>query len=85
MRIYIMGIDGYLGWALALHLKINGYEVFGCDSFLRRELVKKVGGISATPIKSMDERLREALINFYLTDIENLEKLLGRDLSHWKR
>ena len=39
MRVLITGIDGYLGWALALHLKARGHEVAGIDLGLRRQWV----------------------------------------------
>jgi UDP-sulfoquinovose synthase len=56
MRVLILGVDGYLGWALGVHLSKGGYEVSGCDNLLRRKLVHSVGSISATPIKSWPER-----------------------------
>jgi nucleoside-diphosphate-sugar epimerase len=55
-RVLILGIDGYLGWALALHLSKAGYAVNGCDNLLRRKLVSGVGSVSATPIRSWPER-----------------------------
>jgi len=56
MRIFIAGIDGYLGWSLALYLGARGHEVAGADLYLRREWVSEVGGQSATPILSMADR-----------------------------
>lgn len=38
MRVYILGIDGYLGWALYQHLLVRGHEVGGCDNFFRRNI-----------------------------------------------
>ncbi|MFX0093761.1 MAG: sulfotransferase [Candidatus Hodarchaeota archaeon] len=32
----------------------------------------------------INERFRKALINYYLRDLEQLERFLGKDLSHWK-
>ena len=58
MRVFIAGIDGYLGWSLAVYLRAHGHEVAGADLLLRREWVSEVGGISALPIASRDERLR---------------------------
>ncbi|MDP4013817.1 MAG: NAD-dependent epimerase/dehydratase family protein [Candidatus Nanopelagicales bacterium] len=60
MRIFISGLDGYLGWPLALHLTSAGHEVFGCDSFLRRRLVAEMGSQSAIPIATMEERIQGA-------------------------
>ena len=48
-KVLILGIDGYLGWSLALRLMANGHRVHGCDNLLRRELVHGVGSASATP------------------------------------
>lgn len=58
MRVFIPGIDGYLGWALAQHLAARGHEVAGCDLFLRRKWVEEMGSQSATPISTMEERLK---------------------------
>jgi len=56
MRIVIAGIDGYLGWPLALHLAARGHEVAGVDRFLRRAWVEEMGGVSAIPVASWDDR-----------------------------
>jgi UDP-sulfoquinovose synthase len=57
MRVFIAGIDGYLGWALAQFLAARGHEIAGNDVFLRRKWVEEVGSISAVPIRSIEERL----------------------------
>ena len=57
MKVFIAGIDGYLGWPLAIHLSAHGHEVAGADLLLRREWVAEVGGVSAQPIASREERL----------------------------
>lgn len=57
MRVFIAGIDGYLGWPLAIHLSARGHQVAGADLLLRREWVAEVGGVSAQPIASREERL----------------------------
>lgn len=56
MRVFIAGIDGYLGWSLALYMAARGHEVAGADLCLRREWVSEVGGQSAIPILSMADR-----------------------------
>jgi len=56
MRVFIAGIDGYLGWPLALYLTSRGHEVSGADIFFRRKWVEEIGCQSATPIGSMKER-----------------------------
>lgn len=58
MRVYIAGMDGYLGWSLALHLAARGHEIAGADLLLRRAWVEEVGSYSAIPIASATERAR---------------------------
>jgi UDP-sulfoquinovose synthase len=57
MRVFIAGIDGYLGWALAQYMTAQGHEVAGADSEGRREWVAEVGSTSALPIASHQERI----------------------------
>lgn len=57
MKVFIAGVDGYLGWTLALYLAKRGFELSGCDIFLRRDWVAEMGSQSATPILRMTERL----------------------------
>lgn len=57
MKVFIAGIDGYLGWAFAQYLTIHQHEVAGCDLMLRRKWVEEVGSISAIPIYSREERI----------------------------
>lgn len=58
MRVFIAGIDGYLGWPLAQYLTARGHQVAGVDLLLRREWVAEVGGTSAIPIANYNERLQ---------------------------
>jgi UDP-sulfoquinovose synthase len=60
MRVLICGIDGYLGWTLALHLSSRGHEVLGFDNFDRRKNVEEMGSWSATPILDMKARIEAA-------------------------
>ncbi|MBI2953579.1 MAG: NAD-dependent epimerase/dehydratase family protein [Chloroflexi bacterium] len=57
MRVFIAGVDGYLGWSLAQYLAARGHEVAGADTFFRRQWVEEMGSWSATPIAPMAERL----------------------------
>ncbi len=41
MRVFIAGVDGYLGWSLALYLAACGHEIAGGDLFLRRRWVEE--------------------------------------------
>lgn len=56
----VLGIDGYLGWPLALKLAKLGCEVHGIDNFLRRKLVAERGAKSILPIQSMSDRVQAA-------------------------
>jgi UDP-sulfoquinovose synthase len=57
MRVFIAGIDGYLGWPLAQYLTRRSHDVAGMDLFLRRKWVEEIGSHSALPVYSMEERL----------------------------
>lgn len=69
--ILIPGMDGYIGWSLAMHLAKRGDKVIGIDNFSRRKFVKEVGSWSATPIRPMDERLKA------------FKGLFGKDITFW--
>ena len=72
MRVFIAGVDGYLGWSLAQYLTARGHEVGGADAFLRREWVDEMGSWSATPVVGIDERLLA------------FKEHLDRDLRFWE-
>lgn len=81
MRIMILGIDGYLGWTLALKLAILGCKVSGIDNFLRREMIAEKGSKSVVPISDMLTRIKTAKkihgvdINFRKIDLLNRGQL----------
>ena len=76
MKVAILGIDGYLGYSLAFHLKSKDYNVTGCDSLLRRRLVEEVGSDSAIPIWDIDKRMRRAGVKkYYIFDITEEKQL----------
>jgi UDP-sulfoquinovose synthase len=56
MRVFIAGIDGYLGWSLALYLANRGHDIGGADCYLRRDWVAEMGSHSAIPIARMTAR-----------------------------
>lgn len=58
MRIFIAGIDGYLGWPLAQYLAARGHDVGGIDFLLRRQWVAEVGSHSIIPICDIETRLQ---------------------------
>ena len=72
MRVFIAGVDGYLGWSLAQHLLARGHDVAGADAFLRRRWVHEMGSWSATPVYPMPERLQA------------LEEHFGKDVQFWE-
>jgi len=82
MKILICGMDGYIGWPLALHQLELGNEVFGIDNFSRRKNVDEVGSWSITPILSMEKRLTilqekySSNVNFLKGDMLN-EAFIG--------
>ncbi len=56
MKIMILGIDGYIGWPLALHLKERGHEVVGLDNLVRRYRVEHEGSQSLIPIDGIHKK-----------------------------
>src|SRR5437868_3320575 len=56
-RVVVLGVDGYLGWATALHLSKAGHDVVGIDSLVRRRWDRECGTQSLIPIKSMPQRV----------------------------
>lgn len=78
MKVMIMGMDGYLGWTLAMYMTGRGHEVCGVDNFSRRRIVKEVGSWSATPIKPMGQRLKA-----YKKVSGNALEFYEGDLTHY--
>ena len=64
MKILITGIDGYIGWALALKQLNLGNDVCGIDNFSRRNHVQEMDSWSAIPILSMDERMQNLKMKY---------------------
>ncbi len=56
--IIIIGGDGFCGWPTALHLSSRGHNITIVDNLSRREIDKKLGADSLTPIASMGDRLK---------------------------
>ncbi|MEA3337018.1 MAG: NAD-dependent epimerase/dehydratase family protein [Chloroflexota bacterium] len=57
MKVFIAGMDGYLGWTLAQYLTARGHQVAGVDAYFRRQWVAEMDSHSATPIADMPDRL----------------------------
>lgn len=83
MRVLIAGVDGYLGWPLAVCLGQAGHPVAGIDAYYRRDWVAEVGSQSATPIRRMTERLQAfhdnfgQSLDFRRSDLRNYNLLLN--------
>ncbi len=81
MRVTILGIDGYLGWTLALKLGTLGCRVSGIDNYYRRATVDEKRAKTVVPISGMETRLRAAKevlgvdIHFREVDINDREAL----------
>lgn len=71
MRILIAGIDGYLGWPLALRLTAHGHVVGGIDAGFRRGWVAEMKSQSAIPVSEVGVRLHA------------LQELTGRPVPFW--
>lgn len=56
MKIAILGIDGYIGWSLAIHLLNKGHEICGLDNYIRRQRIRSLKSKSLTPISSVLDR-----------------------------
>lgn len=69
MKVFVAGVDGYLGWSLALYLAARGHEVAGIDNYMRRDWVAEIGSQSASPIRRMTERL-EAFRDRFGTNLD---------------
>lgn len=58
MKILILGIDGYIGYPLAIHLLKKGHTICGLDNLSRRRRVAGAGGSSLTEIGKRVERAK---------------------------
>ena len=70
--VVVLGVDGYLGWATALHLSQAGHDVVGIDSLVRRRWDRECGTQSLIPIKPMKQR------------VDLWHRLTGRTIS-WRK
>ena len=66
MRTLVIGIDGYMGWPLALRLAMAGFDVLGIDDLSRRRFSKQLRCSSVTPVPSLQERLEASSCGFRL-------------------
>lgn len=78
MRILILGGDGYLGWATAMHLSAKGHQIVVVDSYLRRELMRNNLTESLFLAGSLEERADE----WRRLSNQAIEVVIG-DLTSW--
>ncbi len=77
MRVLVIGGDGYCGWATALHLSNQGYEVGILDSLVRRHWDMELCSDTLTPIAPIQTRLQRwkdltgKEIDLFIGDINN--------------
>ena len=57
MNVFVLGGDGYCGWATALYLSARGHRVAVADNFARRQWDEELGVQTLTPIRALPERL----------------------------
>ena len=81
MKVLVIGGDGYCGWATALYLSNQGYEVGILDSLVRRYWDLELGVETLTPLASIQQRLQRwhdltgKSIDLFIGDINNYEFL----------
>ena len=74
-RVMILGIDGYLGWALALRMLRRGHVVYGIDNLSTRYNAALAGEGSAFPLPEPKER------EHYLRELGDLEAFQIADIT----
>ncbi len=77
MKVLVIGGDGYCGWATALYLSNQGYEVGILDSLVRRHWDLELGVETLTPMATIHQRLQRwhdltgKSIELFIGDITN--------------
>ncbi|NES79255.1 MULTISPECIES: NAD-dependent epimerase/dehydratase family protein [Okeania] len=75
MKVLVIGGDGYCGWATALYLSNQGYEVGILDSMVRRHWDMQLQVETLTPIAPIQQRIQRwkeltgKKIDLYVGDI----------------
>lgn len=79
MKVFIAGIDGYLGWPLAQYMTQQGHVVAGADALMRRRWVDEVDSHSAIPIANRENRITafetqfDTSLSFYEGDLTDYD------------
>lgn len=89
MKVFILGGDGFCGWATALYLSDQGHDIVIVDNLSRRKIDIELGVESLTPIRPIQERLdvwrrtTGRIIEFHSFDIsEHYHRLLTLMRDH---
>ncbi len=93
MTVMVFGADGYIGWPLSVRLARElDEEVIGVDNLITRKLVEEVGGASALPIGTPEERVKAyekaygkknlRIIIGDLTDSDLVDRLIEKYKPH---
>jgi UDP-sulfoquinovose synthase len=83
MRVLILGGDGYLGWATAMYLTHQGFDVAVVDNYFRRRACTELNREPLLPVPNLHQRasLWEALSGFpvavYIGDVCDYPFLLS--------
>jgi UDP-sulfoquinovose synthase len=83
MNIFVLGGDGYCGWATALYLSERGHSVAILDNYIRRQWDFELGAQTLTPIQPLNDRLRVwqqltgRSIRLFVGDVNDYEFLAG--------
>lgn len=56
MKVLILGGDGYLGWATAMHLSARGHDVTVVDNYLRRRLSREIDREPLMSVPNLQQR-----------------------------
>ncbi len=81
MKVLVIGGDGYCGWATALYLNKQGYEVGILDNLVRRHWDNELCVETLTPIAPIQHRIKRwqeltgKNIDLFIGDITNYEFL----------
>lgn len=78
MKILILGGDGYCGWATALRLSSENFEVAVVDNFCRRLWDHELGSPTLTPIATLSERIN----TWRKVSGKSIESFVG-DITNW--
>lgn len=82
MRVFILGVDGYIGWPLAQYLKAAGHTVAGWDNLQKRYMAHLDGSCPAVDIASFGQR-KKAGFDIAKHDASRPDTLTAK-LARWK-